>query len=159
MARALRAAWAGRDCQRKRSSQGASEGRARWRIANGDVFTLAAAREMLDRTGAAAIMIGRHTFSEPWFLRDVARELAGEPPLPAPAFAERIAMMRRLYSDHVQLYGERFGVSLFRRWIPRFAKGMGVPRPMMIAFLQAAAPAEWEARMAELEQWTAGLAP
>jgi len=121
-------------------------------IANGDVFTLAAAREMLERTGAAAIMIGRHTLSEPWFLRDVARDLAGEPPLAAPCFAERLAMMRRLYADHIQLYGERFGVSLFRRWIPRFAKGMGVPRPMMIAFLQAATPAEWEARMAEVER-------
>ena len=125
-------------------------------IANGDVFTLAAAREMFRQTGAAAIMIGRHSFSEPWFLRDVSREIAGEPPLPAPTFAERLAMMRRLYADHVALYGERFGVALFRRWIPRFVKGMGVPRPMMIAFLQAGTPAEWEERMGEMERWVEG---
>lgn len=125
-------------------------------IANGDVFSVAAARDMFRRTRCAAVMIGRHVLSEPWFLRDVARDLAGEPPLPPPSQEQRLTLMRRLFADHVALYGERYGVILYRRWAPRFVKGLGAPRPLMMALLQARTVPEWEAEMARLEEWATG---
>lgn len=127
-------------------------------IANGDIFTVQAALEMWERTGCAAVMIGRRVLSEPWFLRDVDRAFRGEPPLPPPTYRERVEMMKRLYADQEKLYGVRFAVILTRRWVPRFLKGMGAPRPLMMAMLEAKTPTEWWDRLLEVERWIENLA-
>lgn len=128
-------------------------------VANGDVFSVGDAHRMFEQTGCAAIMIGRHALSEPWFLRDVARDLAGQPPLPPPSAGERLDAMRKLFQGHLDLYGDHFGLILFRRWLPRFLKNLRVPREAMVAYLRAATLETWEAEWNRLTAWVAGNDP
>jgi tRNA-dihydrouridine synthase B len=86
-------------------------------IANGDITTAARAREVLARTGAAAVMIGRAAQGNPWIFREVAHHLAtGEqlaPPTPAEVSALLVEHLEALYA----LYGEAVGVRVARKHI------------------------------------------
>lgn len=48
-------------------------------LVNGDILTVATAREALDRSGADGVMVGRGILRNPWLLRQIAQSLAGEP--------------------------------------------------------------------------------
>ncbi|MFP3786958.1 tRNA-dihydrouridine synthase, partial [Burkholderia sp. SIMBA_024] len=56
-------------------------------IANGDIDSPRKAREVLDLTGADAVMIGRAAQGRPWIFREVAHYLAHGELLPAPTLA------------------------------------------------------------------------
>jgi len=68
-------------------------------IGNGDVYTGADARRMIDETGCDAVMIGRAALGAPWIFRQVEHELRTGEPLPEPSRAERAAVALR----HAQL--------------------------------------------------------
>src|SRR5690606_4968936 len=57
-------------------------------VANGDIDSPERARDVLQHTGADAIMIGRAAQGRPWIFREVAHFLATGEHLPAPALAE-----------------------------------------------------------------------
>jgi tRNA-dihydrouridine synthase B len=48
-------------------------------IANGHVHSAAQAREVLERTGARGLMIGRAAIRSPWLFAQIRQELRGEP--------------------------------------------------------------------------------
>jgi len=50
-------------------------------MANGDVIDVASARDTLDRTGAAGLMIGRGAIRDPWVFRRIDNALRGLPPV------------------------------------------------------------------------------
>lgn len=56
---------------------------------NGDVFSAADARRMIETTGCDGVMIGRAALGNPWIFRQIAHELRTGEPLPAPTVAER----------------------------------------------------------------------
>ena len=62
-------------------------------IANGDIVSVESAREVFRITGCAGIMLGRQPIKEPWIIRDIARDLNGEPPLPPPDPHQRFELM------------------------------------------------------------------
>lgn len=49
-------------------------------IANGDIFSARRAKEVLDSTGCAGVMIGRHAVRNPWIFRQTREVLAGLEP-------------------------------------------------------------------------------
>lgn len=100
-------------------------------IANGDVVSVYTAREMFAKTGCAGIMLGRQPFKEPWIIRDIARDIAGLPPLPPPTAEERLRFMMEHYQRIVDLYGERNAVLTFRKWLPQYLKGRFVDRGVL----------------------------
>jgi len=86
-------------------------------IANGDIDTPHKAREVLVRTGADAIMIGRAAQGRPWIFRDIAAFLeTGELPQEL-AFGQ----IERVLADHLaglySLYGEPLGVRVARKHV------------------------------------------
>ncbi len=93
-------------------------------VANGDITTPQKAREVLARTGADAVMIGRAAQGRPWIFREVAHYLATGT-LPAPPL---VAEVRRLLLDHLRehygLYGERTGVRTARKHIGWYVKSL-----------------------------------
>lgn len=105
-------------------------------IGNGDVECAASAREMFDRTGCSAVMVGRAALREPWCIRDIWRDLNGEPPLPAPSRQEQSKLMEDHFDETVALYGEHAGVLLFRKWIPFYARRLEVPNTDARSLLQ-----------------------
>ena len=84
-------------------------------VANGGIESPADALAMLRATGCDALMIGRGAHGRPWLYRDVARAIAGLPPLPAPDPAGRCALIREHLQGMVELMGPH-GVIAFRKY-------------------------------------------
>jgi len=86
-------------------------------VANGDITSPEKAREVLQKTGADALMIGRAAQGRPWIFREVAHYLATGEHLAPPLVAEvRRALLEHL-QDHYGLYGEYTGVRSARKHI------------------------------------------
>ena len=86
-------------------------------VANGDIDSPRKAREVLRRTGADALMIGRAAQGRPWIFREIAHFLAtGEELAPPPVHEVRRWLLEHL-QDHYTLYGESAGVRSARKHI------------------------------------------
>lgn len=93
-------------------------------IANGDIGTPEKAREVLRRTGADAIMIGRAAQGRPWIFREIRHFLETGSHLPAPAVEEIRAVLVQHLHDLYSLYGEYTGVRVARRHISWYTRGL-----------------------------------
>ena len=93
-------------------------------VANGDITSPEKAREVLQKTGADALMIGRAAQGRPWIFREVAHYLATGEHLAPPLVAEvRRALLAHL-QDHYSLYGEFTGVRSARKHIGWYARSL-----------------------------------
>ena len=91
-------------------------------FANGDVTTAEQARNVLDYTGAAGLMIGRGAQGNPWIFREFNHYLGTGEVLAPPQATEIYEVMR----DHLQrlhdFYGEEHGVRVARKHIGWYLK-------------------------------------
>ena len=62
-------------------------------IGNGDITTIYDAKRMLEETGCDAIMIGRATIGNPWFIRECVEYVENNNIIDEPTNKERIDMM------------------------------------------------------------------
>jgi tRNA-dihydrouridine synthase B len=86
-------------------------------IANGDIDTVLKAREVLDYTGADAVMIGRAAQGRPWIFREIAHFLATGEQLPPPGVEEVRELLLAHLDDHYRFYGAEVGVRTARKHI------------------------------------------
>ncbi|MBI5121531.1 MAG: tRNA dihydrouridine synthase DusB [Rhodospirillales bacterium] len=93
-------------------------------IANGDVTTLKRAHEILDRSQADGVMIGRGAYGRPWFPGHVAHYLKTGECLPELDPAQRLAVLMDHVEDILDHYGERAGVPLARKHIAWYSSGL-----------------------------------
>ncbi|CAM5374786.1 tRNA dihydrouridine synthase DusB [Rhodanobacter lindaniclasticus] len=101
-------------------------------MANGDITTPQKARQVLDATGADAVMIGRGAQGRPWIFREVAHYLATGELLPEPG-PDEVAAILLGHLDHLHaFYGELAGVRIARKHLGWYAKD----RPENVAFRQ-----------------------
>lgn len=124
-------------------------------VANGDIDSPHKAREVLQATGADAVMIGRAAQGRPWIFREVAHHLATGEQLAPPLVAEVRRALRAHLEDHYALYGEYTGVRSARKHIGWFVRGLpggGAFREAMIGIEDAAA------QMAAVTAFLDGLA-
>lgn len=95
-------------------------------IANGDITSAAKARQVLDATGADAVMIGRGTQGDPWLPGIIAAELNHEFGN-YPSINGQIQVMAELIREIQLFYGECTGVKMARKhmqwFLKRFANG------------------------------------
>jgi len=86
-------------------------------IANGDIDSPGKARQVLDYTGADAVMIGRAAHGRPWIFREINHFLASGRHLAPPGKQEIAAIML----DHVRrlhrFYGKYAGIRIARKHI------------------------------------------
>ncbi len=86
-------------------------------IANGDITSPEKAREVLDITGAQAVMIGRAAQGRPWIFREISHYLKHNEKLPGPSTQEvqdiLLGHVRALY----QFYGEYQGIRIARKHV------------------------------------------
>lgn len=84
-------------------------------FANGDIDSPQKAKEVLDHTGAAAVMIGRAAQGRPWIFREIAHYLKTGEQLPEPSLIE----VRDILSSHLRelyrFYGEFMGPRIARK--------------------------------------------
>jgi nifR3 family TIM-barrel protein len=92
-------------------------------LGNGDIWEAADALRMVERTGAAGVVVGRGCLGRPWLFRDLAAAFAGERLATLPTLGEVTAMMRRhaeLLAGHM---GEERGCKEFRKHVSWYLKG------------------------------------
>lgn len=86
-------------------------------IANGDITSPQKAKQVLEYTGADAIMIGRGAQGNPWLFREVAHYLATGEQLPPPTTDEvRQTVIRHVCELH-DYYGDYSGVRIARKHV------------------------------------------
>lgn len=93
-------------------------------IGSGDVFSPQDAKDMLERTGCDAVMIGRGSLGNPWIFSRANHFLETGELLPEPSIEQRI----RICLEHAKLsvgrYGELVGVRRMRKHMVWYTGGM-----------------------------------
>lgn len=137
IAKAAEAAGAAAVAVHGRTRQQFYEGKADWSViaavkqtvkipvfGNGDIFTVADGKRMLEETGCDGLMIGRGADGNPWIFRELAAVLRGETlPLP-PTLEERLAQAEEHLQMLIEHKGEYISVKEMRRHISAYLKGM-----------------------------------
>ena len=93
-------------------------------IANGDITTPEKARQVLEHTGADAVMIGRAAQGRPWIFREINHYLATGDHLPLPEVAEIHRVLTKHLYELYDFYGEYSGVRVARKHISWYTKGL-----------------------------------
>lgn len=76
-------------------------------IGNGDITTIYEAKQMLEKTHCDAIMIGRATLGNPWFIKECVEYIENNNIIKKPSFDERINMLIKHYQLLKENTGER----------------------------------------------------
>jgi len=91
-------------------------------VANGDIDSVFKAEEVLKRTRADAVMIGRAALGSPWILGEIAHYLKHGTQLAPPLIAQVRCLMIEHLTDHYNLYGAQMGVKSARKHIAWYVK-------------------------------------
>jgi tRNA-dihydrouridine synthase B len=93
-------------------------------IANGDICTPERVKEVLERTGADAVMIGRAAQGRPWMFREISHYLDTGEHLAPPEVSEIHHVLLKHLNDLYAFYGEHTGVRVARKHISWYTKGL-----------------------------------
>lgn len=93
-------------------------------VANGDIDSPEKAQEVLQRTGADALMVGRAAQGRPWIFREIAHYLATGEHLAPPLVAEVRRLLLAHLDEHYALYGEFTGVRTARKHIAWYLRSL-----------------------------------
>jgi tRNA-dihydrouridine synthase B len=94
-------------------------------IANGDLTDPFAAPEMLARSGADAVMIGRGAYGRPWIVGQAADVLAGKTPMADPDGDDLLAIVLEHYDAILSHYGLVPGIRIARKHLGWYLHGLG----------------------------------
>jgi tRNA-dihydrouridine synthase B len=113
-------------------------------VVNGDITTLAQAREALRLSGAAAVMVGRGAQGQPWIVGQIAAGLAGGPAPEPPVGDDLAAVVTEHYEGVLSEYGTEVGVRAARKHLDWYleASGIAVAPEMRKRLVQSTAPDE-----------------
>ena len=93
-------------------------------IANGDVTTLDDVQEILSKSGADGVMVGRGTYGKPWFLSQVIEFLKTGKRLSDPSLSEQYLIVRDHYLEMLRHYGSYTGMRMARKHVSWYTKGL-----------------------------------
>ncbi len=94
-------------------------------VANGDLTDPFAAPDMLARSGADAVMIGRGAYGRPWIVGQAADILAGKTPMTDPFGDELLAIVLEHYDAILSHYGLVPGIRIARKHLGWYLDGLG----------------------------------
>jgi tRNA-dihydrouridine synthase B len=86
-------------------------------IANGDIDSPEKARDVLQRTGADGVMIGRAAQGRPWIFREIDHFLRTGHKLPAPSLEDTRDILLEHLAALYAFYGEETGVRVARKHV------------------------------------------
>jgi len=86
-------------------------------VANGDITSPQKAQQVLQLTGADAIMIGRGAQGQPWIFREINHYLKTQELLAPPSQQEVVQLIETHLNDLYDFYGENRGVQIARKHI------------------------------------------
>ena len=107
-------------------------------IANGDGNSVEDAREMLAKSGADGVMIGRGAYGRPWWPGVLAEALDPGTGIAEPTLAEQAAIVKRHYRGMIDHYTARVGVKAARKhlgwYLTVLAQRPGFPRETLTSW-------------------------
>ncbi len=124
-------------------------------IANGDIDTPEKAKAVLDATRADGVMIGRAALGRPWIFREIIHFLRTGRRHPPPGTSERRHILLSHLDEMYAFYGERTGVSMARKHIGWYTRGLLDSPAFLREALQLPTAAE---QRAAVDHFLAGLA-
>ncbi len=91
-------------------------------IANGDINSVQKAIEVLDKTNADALMIGRAALGNPWLFNDIAKAI--QPHIAPPCISDE--QKQNIITSHIdeihKFYGAHMGTKIARKHIQYYCK-------------------------------------
>ncbi|QHI96328.1 tRNA dihydrouridine synthase DusB [Aristophania vespae] len=93
-------------------------------LVNGDIVTIADAREALAVSGADGVMIGRGCYGRPWFPAQVAASLRQNTDIADPSIEDEKAIVLKHYHMMLDHFGERPGLRLARKHVSWYSVGL-----------------------------------
>jgi tRNA-dihydrouridine synthase B len=93
-------------------------------FANGDIDSPERARDVLARTRADGLMIGRAAQGRPWIFREIEHFLATGEALAAPTIVEARALILEHLDDHYAFHGEAVGVRTARKHLGWYTEAL-----------------------------------
>lgn len=93
-------------------------------VGNGDVTSIDDAINLLQQSGADAVMVGRGAYGRPWLINQIGHFLATGERLPDPPISEQKHILLGHLEDILFHYGESTGVKIARKHIGWYSKGL-----------------------------------
>lgn len=94
-------------------------------IGNGDIKTVEDAIKMIEYTGCDAIMVGRATLGNPWFIRELVNYFNGIPDYQVdPTRKERIEMIKYHFEELKKIKDEHIAILEIRSLAAWYVKGL-----------------------------------
>lgn len=113
-------------------------------VVNGDILDLATAREALEKSGAAAVMLGRGAQGQPWAVAQIGAGLNGQTGPDAPHGADLADLVSEHYEDMLVEYGIQVGLRAARKHLGWYldAAGIALDKPRRTEFLNSEEPSQ-----------------
>lgn len=108
-------------------------------IVNGDIASLAEARDALTASGADGVMVGRGAMGRPWGLAEIGAGLNGTAFDPPPA-ASIWACIAEHYSASLAHYGDAIGAKMVRKHLAAYADELNLATSIRIRLLETEEP-------------------
>jgi tRNA-dihydrouridine synthase B len=93
-------------------------------IANGDIDSPEKAQQVMEKTGADGLMIGRAAQGNPWIFKQIQHYLQHQQLIAAPELAEIKQVLIEHLLNLYDFYGEYSGVRMARKHIAWYSKGL-----------------------------------
>ena len=93
-------------------------------IGNGDIKTIYDAKRMLDETGCDAVMIGRSTLGNPWFIKECVEYIENGEEIEKPSDIDKINMIKRHYELLKKYNNEKVALLEIRTHALWYIKGI-----------------------------------
>jgi nifR3 family TIM-barrel protein len=119
-------------------------------LGNGDIWTPQDALDMVARTGADGVVVGRGCLGRPWLFGQLAAAFAGEPIPEDPRLGEVLTILRRHAELLVIDYGEVKGCRDIRKHMAWYLKGFSVKQQVRQALGTVAMLAELDDLLAQI---------
>jgi len=109
-------------------------------IANGDICDIPSARQALDQSGAAGVMIGRGAQGAPWKLASIAAEIYGTPKPAIPTGHGLADLILTHYEGILGFYGLELGLKNARKHLGWYLEACAINKAERSAVLTATDP-------------------
>ena len=93
-------------------------------IGNGDIKTIYDAKRMLDETGCDAVMIGRATLGNPWFIKECTEYIENGKKIEKPSNIDKINMIKKHYELLKKYNNEKVALLEIRTHALWYIKGI-----------------------------------
>lgn len=104
-------------------------------IGNGDIKTVADAEKMLEYTGVDAVMVGRASLGNPWFIGELSNHFYNTNLNVNPTFKEKIAMIKYHFNELEKIKCEKIAVLEMRTLASWYVKGMPNTKPFKLGLV------------------------